>query len=65
MDAIQTVLTGITGAQKWLFSLFQAFITMIQSNPVLFYLVAFSIVAGSIGLVLALIKRFGLKGRRR
>lgn len=65
VDSLDTVLSGITSASTWIFSLFGDFVDMIQGNSVLFYLVAFSIVAGSIGLVISLIRRFGLKGRRK
>ena len=65
MNSLDTVIAGITSASTWIFSLFTDFIDMIQGNSVLFYLVAFSIVAGSIGLVISLIRRFGLKGRRK
>ena len=65
VNSLDTVISGITTASAWIFSLFTDFIEMIQGNSVLFYLVAFSIVAGSIGLVISLIRRFGLKGRRK
>lgn len=65
MSSLDTVISGITEASTWIFSLFKDFIDMIQGNSVLFYLVAFSIVAGSIGLVISLVRRFGLKGRRK
>lgn len=65
MAGLDTVITGITEASTWVFSLFGDFINMISENSVLFYLCAFSIVAGSISTVIALLRRFGLKGRRK
>lgn len=59
------VINGITDASSFIFSLFKDFIDMIASNSVLLYLVEFSILAGTIGLVIGLIRRFGLKGRRK
>lgn len=65
MAGLDTVITGITEASTWIFSLFADFINMIGENSVLFYLCAFSIVAASIGTVISLLRRFGLKGRRK
>lgn len=65
MAVLTTLISGITAASVFIFGLFTDFIDMIATNDILLYLVLFSMVAGSVGLVISLIKRFGLKGRRR
>lgn len=65
MAVLTTLISGITEASTFIFGLFTDFIDMIATNDILLYLVLFSMVAGSVGLVISLIRRFGLKGRRR
>lgn len=62
-------LTGLAGdigsVSEWFWGLFTDFIEMISSNNLLLWSVAFAIVAGSVGLAIKVVRKFGLKGRRR
>lgn len=61
-------LTGLIGGMKsaitWIWSLFETFISTITSNDLLLYPVLLFIVMGAIGLVIGIIRKFGLKSRR-
>lgn len=61
-----TALAGDIGSvSEWFWGLFTDFIEMISSNNLLLWSVAFAIVAGSVGLAIKVVRKFGLKGRRR
>ncbi len=57
--------TDIGSVSTWFWGLFTDFIEMISSNNLLLWSVAFAIVAGSVGLAIKVVRKFGLKGRRR
>ncbi len=57
--------TDIGSVSTWFWGLFKDFIEMISSNNLLLWSVAFAIVAGSVGLAIKVVRKFGLKGRRK
>ena len=64
MASLQSIVEGIGSVSTWFWSLFQDFLDMITSNSLLLWSVAFAIVAGSVGLLLKVVRRFGVKGHR-
>lgn len=56
--------TGIGTAATWFWGVFTDLINTIASNNLLLWPVVFAIVAGTVGLAIKLIRKFGLKGRR-
>lgn len=65
MASLTSLATDIGSVANWFWGLFQDFIEMISSNNLLLWSVAFAIVAGSVGLAIKVVRKFGLKGRRR
>lgn len=57
--------SDIGSVSTWFWGLFKDFIEMISSNNLLLWSVAFAIVAGSVGLAIKVVRKFGLKGRRK
>lgn len=62
--SLTSITSGIGTVATWFWGLFQDFIDMIAQNSLLLWAVAFAIVAGSVGLVVKVVRRFGLKGHR-
>lgn len=62
---ITTLIEGIKAGLSFIWSLFGDLVNTIASNPLLAWSVGLAIVCGSIGIALAVVKAFGLKGRRR
>lgn len=48
----------------WFWTLFSSFATMITTNKILFYLIISGMVYTGISLVIKVVKKFGLRGRR-
>lgn len=48
----------------WFWTLFAKFANIVTSNPILFWLVVAGLVFTGIGLVIKVVKKFGLRGRR-
>ena len=65
MASLTQLVTDIGSVKDWFFGLFSDFIEMISSNNLLLWSVAFAIVAGSVGLAIKVVRKYGLKGRRR
>lgn len=65
MADLSTLATDIGSISTWFWGLFTDFIEMISSNNLLLWAVAFAIVAGAVGLAIKVVRKFGLKGRRR
>lgn len=60
-----TDLAGDIGSiSTWFWGLFQDFVEMIVTNNLLLWAVAFAIIAGSVGLIIKIVRKFGLKGHR-
>ena len=62
---ITQLITFIKEAIAFIWGLFGDFIEQITANPLLVFMVVLAIVCGSVGLVIKIVKSFGLKGRRR
>lgn len=56
--------TDIGSVSTWFWGLFQDFIGMISKNNLLLWAVAFAIVAGSVGVAIKVVRKFGLKGHK-
>lgn len=65
MASLTELAADIGSVATWFWGLFSDFIEMISSNNLLLWSVAFAIVAGSVGLAIKVVRKFGLKGRRR
>lgn len=64
LASITSLISGMKTAIAWIWSLFQTFIETIASNDLLLWPVLLFIVMGAIGLVIGIVKKFGLKSRR-
>lgn len=62
--SLNDIVTGIGSVSTWFWGLFQDFLDMITENSVLLWAVAFAIVAGSVGLIVKVVRKFGVKGHR-
>lgn len=65
MASLTDLAADIGSVSTWFWGLFKDFIEMISSNNLLLWSVAFAIVAGSVGLAIKVVRKFGLKGRRK
>lgn len=65
MANLADLASDIGSVSTWFWGLFKDFIEMISSNNLLLWSVAFAIVAGSVGLAIKVVRKFGLKGRRK
>lgn len=70
MDS-NTFLTGVTSifesigtVSTFIWGLFSDFLGMILGNPLIAIPVLFSVLAGSVAVVLRMIRKFGVKGKR-
>lgn len=63
--SISELITGIQAGLEFIWSLFGDLVDTIASNPLLVFMVGLAIVCGSIGVAIKVVKKFGLKGRRR
>lgn len=63
--SLTDLIGGIKPALTFIWSIFTNLVNTIASNPLLLWSVGFAIVAGTIGIGLAVVRKFGLKGRRR
>lgn len=64
MASLSDIVSGIGSVSTWFWALFKDFLDMIVSNSLLLWAVAFAIVAGSVGLLIKVVRRFGVKGHR-
>lgn len=64
LASLANIATALTAAATWFWGVFTDLIDTIASNDLLLWPVIFAIAAGVIGLVIKVIRRFGLKGRR-
>ena len=63
--SLTDLIGGIKPALTFIWSIFTNLVNTIASNPLLLWSVGFAIVAGTIGIGLVVVRKFGLKGRRR
>lgn len=64
MADLSGLINGMKTAMAWIFTLFNTFIETITSNDLLLYPVLLFIVIGAVGLVISIVRRFGMKSRR-
>ena len=73
MDEVTTVTSiaelgdiagGIGSVSTWFWGIFTDFVDMIATNDLLLWMVIFAIVAGTVGLAIKVVRKFGIKGRR-
>ena len=64
MADLSGLFNGMKTASTWIFSLFNTFITTITENDLLLYPVLLFIVLGAVGLVIGIVRRFGMRSRR-
>ena len=64
LASLASLATAIGEAAEWFWGVFADLINTIASNNLLLWPVIFAIVAGSVGLAIKVIRRFGIKGRR-
>lgn len=64
MASLTDLASDIGSISTWFWGLFQDFVDMIVSNNLLLWAVAFAIIAGSVGLIIKIVRKFGLKGHR-
>lgn len=62
---ISSLIDVITEGLAFIWGLFGDFIDVITANPIILFMVLLAILCGCVGLVVAIIKKFGLKGRRK
>lgn len=55
---------GIGSVSTWFWGIFKDFVDMIATNDLLLWMVIFAIVAGTVGLAIKVVRKFGIKGRR-
>lgn len=60
---LTTITAGITSAANWIWSIFSSVINMIMSNPLIAWPVLVALSLGAIGLVVAIVRGFGVRGR--
>lgn len=64
MASLTDIVSGIGSVSTWFWGLFTDFIEMIQSNSLLLWSVAFAIVAGSVYMLVKVVRKFGLKAHK-
>lgn len=60
-----SLIDGIKTGATWIFSLFARVVDVITNNSLLLYPVIFFIVMGAIGLVIGIVRKFGMRSRTR
>ena len=63
-DGVTGIITSITTVANWVWSLFSDLLTMIIQNPLIAFPVLFAVLAGGVAVVLKMVRKFGLKGKR-
>lgn len=62
--SLTDVASGIGSVSTWFWGIFKDFVDMIATNNLLLWMVIFAIVAGTVGLAIKVVRKFGIKGRR-
>lgn len=62
--SLTDIVTWIGQFGTWFWTLFSSFATMITTNKILFWLIVSGLVFTGISLVIKVVKKFGLRGRR-
>lgn len=64
MASLENIASGIGSVSTWFWGIFKDFVDMIATNDLLLWMVIFAIVAGTVGLAIKVVRKFGIKGRR-
>lgn len=64
MAALTSLASDVGTAATWFWGIFTDLVEMISTNNLLLWPVIFAIVAGTVGLAIKVVRKFGLKGRR-
>ena len=64
MATFTDILAGLGNITPWFWDRFTDLIDLITGNSLLLWSVVMAIVAGSVGLILKVVRKFGIKGRR-
>lgn len=62
--SLSNIDSGIGSVSTWFWGIFTDFVDMIAKNDLLLWMVIFAIVAGTVGLAIKVVRKFGIKGRR-
>lgn len=62
---LTSLIDGIKSGATWIFSLFEKVVDVITSNSLLLYPVIFFLVMGAVGLVIGIVRKFGMRSRTR
>lgn len=62
---ISSLISLVTEGLAFIWGLFGDFIDVITANPIILFMVLLAIVCGAVGLVVLIVRKFGLKGRRK
>lgn len=65
LASVTSLLADIQLGLAFLWGIFGDLVDTIATNPLLLYSVGLAIVCGSIGIGFAVVRKFGLRGRRR
>lgn len=63
-DGVTGIISSVTTVANWVWSLFSDLLTMIIQNPLIAFPVLFAVLAGGVAVVLKMVRKFGLKGKR-
>ena len=63
-NGIKTILESVATANSFLWGLFEKLLSMIMENPLIALPVLMAVLTGSIGVVIKVIRKFGVRGRR-
>ena len=64
LASLDTLIAGIKSAIAWIFGLFSRVVNTIASNDLLLYPVLLCMVIAAVGLVISIVRKFGLRARR-
>ena len=62
---LSSLIGGIKAALVFIWSIFETLVNTIASNPLLLWSTGLAIVCGTVLIGIGVVKKFGLKGRRR
>lgn len=62
---LSSLIEGIQAALAFIWSIFETLVNTIASNPLLLWSTGLAIVCGTVLIGIGVVKKFGLKGRRR
>ncbi len=64
-SGLTSLLDGITSAADWIWTIFKQLIDVIMSNALFALPILFALAAGGIMLAIKVVKKFGMRGKKR